>query len=78
MQRKKPLGFDTIKETFSEPLQRSALGGTHLLRKEAKVNKQEGPFAACKSQEHGGKPSTSCLPPRAEGMALPAASARLS
>lgn len=78
MQRKKPLGFDRIKETFSEPLQRSALGGTHLPWKEAKVNKQEGLFAACKSQERGGKPSTSCLPPRAGGMALPAASARFS
>lgn len=60
----KPLGFDTIKETFSEPLQRSAPGGTYLPRKEAKVNKREGLFPTRKSQERRGKPSAraACLP----------------
>lgn len=48
--KEKPLGFDTIKETFSEPLQRSAGGGTHLPWKEAKVNKREGTFPTRKSQ----------------------------
>ena len=76
--KEKPLGFAPIKETFSEPLQWSAPGGTYLPWKEAKVNKREGLFPTRKSQERRGKPSASCLPPRAEGMALPAASARLS